>query len=52
MLGYKTDDSITSIDNSEDDYVPGPSESSEEENSDDFSEPKTRVDRSKHIDLV
>lgn len=26
MLGYKTDDSITSIDNSEDGCVPGPSE--------------------------
>lgn len=52
MLGYKTDDSITSIDNSEDDYVPGPSGSSEEDNSDDFSEPKTRVVSSKHVDLV
>jgi hypothetical protein len=30
MLGYKTDDSISSIDNSEDGYVPGPSGSSEE----------------------
>lgn len=26
MLGYKTDDSITTIDNSEDGCVPGPSE--------------------------
>ncbi|XP_045072555.1 uncharacterized protein LOC123485599 [Coregonus clupeaformis] len=49
MLGYKTDDSITSIDNSEDDYVP---RSSEEDDSDEFSEPKTRVDSSKHDDLV
>ncbi|XP_028971714.2 uncharacterized protein LOC105010019 isoform X2 [Esox lucius] len=33
MLGYDTDNSITSTDNSEDDYVPASSESSEEDSS-------------------